>query len=66
MACFWRITTAGAEGSGWGMTGCLGWGSEGFQNGVVVFDTRDMPAGMYLVRIATEEGRGVTKVMIGH
>ncbi|MBN8680899.1 MAG: T9SS type A sorting domain-containing protein [Chitinophagales bacterium] len=39
---------------------------QGFQNGVVVFDTRDMPAGMYLVRIATEEGRGVKKVMVGH
>ncbi|MBL7810264.1 MAG: T9SS type A sorting domain-containing protein [Saprospiraceae bacterium] len=39
---------------------------QGFQNGVVVFDTRELPAGMYLVRVATEEGRGVRKVMIGH
>jgi hypothetical protein len=38
----------------------------GFQSGVVVFDIQDLPAGMYLVRVATQEGRAVRKVLIGH
>ena len=37
-----------------------------FQNGQINFDVRDIPSGVYLMQIQTEEGRATTKVSICH
>lgn len=37
-----------------------------FQGGQIHFDVRDIPSGVYLMQIQTEEGRATTKVSICH